>query len=104
MMADPAYLSLVSLLLPAASVRCLAFVAPLRRSGRPAPYLSILFALGSLAAAVAAWRGQSEAVTRLVWDWLPAQGQPLATIGVLVDGSSTVMLALVALVASLVRP
>jgi NADH-quinone oxidoreductase subunit L len=103
MMADPAYLSLASLLLPAASFLILAIVAPLRRSGRPAAYLSILFALGSLVAAVAAWRGQSEAVTRLVWDWLPAQGQPLATIGVLVDGSSTVMLALVALVASLVQ-
>ena len=103
MMADPAYLSLASLLLPAASFLILAIVAPLRRSGRPAAYLSILFALGSLAAAVAAWRGQGEAVTRLVWDWLPAQGQPLATIGVLVDGSSTVMLALVALVASLVQ-
>ncbi|HET9358209.1 MAG TPA: NADH-quinone oxidoreductase subunit L, partial [Vicinamibacterales bacterium] len=103
MMADPAYLSLASLLLPAASFLILAIVAPLRRSGRPAAYLSILFALGSLAGAVAAWRGQGEAVTRLVWDWLPAQGQPLATIGVLVDGSSTVMLALVALVALLVQ-
>jgi NADH-quinone oxidoreductase subunit L len=103
MMADPAYLSLASLLLPAASFLILALVAPLRRAGRPAAYLSILFALGSLAGAVAAWRGQGEAVTRLVWDWLPAQGQPLATIGVLVDGSSTVMLALVALVALLVQ-
>jgi NADH-quinone oxidoreductase subunit L len=103
MMRDPAYLSLASLLLPAASFLILAIVAPLRRAGRPAAYLSILCALGSLAAAVGAWRGQGEAITRLVWDWLPAQGQPLATIGVLVDGSSTVMLALVALVALLVQ-
>jgi NADH:ubiquinone oxidoreductase subunit 5 (subunit L)/multisubunit Na+/H+ antiporter MnhA subunit len=38
-----------------------------------------------------------------VWDWLPSQGRPLATIGVLVDETSTVMLVLVALVAWLVQ-
>ena len=104
MTADPGLLALTSLLLPAASFLILAIAAPLRRAGRPAAYLSILFAAGSLAAAIAAWRGQAGvAVTRLAWEWLPAQGQPLATVGALVDGSSTVMLMLVALVALLVQ-
>ena len=104
MTADPGLLALTSLLLPAASFLILAVAAPLRRAGRPAAYLSILFAAGSLAAAIAAWRGQAGvAVTRLAWEWLPAQGQPLATVGALVDGSSTVMLMLVALVALLVQ-
>ena len=42
-------------------------------------------------------------VTRWLWEWLPAQGKPLATIGILADGQSTVMLTLVALVAFLVQ-
>jgi NADH-quinone oxidoreductase subunit L len=81
----------------------LAIVAPLRRAGRPGAYFSILGATGSLAAAVTAWLRYDEGATRLVWDWLPSQGRPLATIGVLVDETSTVMLVLVALVAWLVQ-
>jgi NADH-quinone oxidoreductase subunit L len=50
-----------------------------------------------------AWLRYDEGATRLVWDWLPSQGRPLATIGVLVDETSTVMLVLVALVAWLVQ-
>ncbi len=50
-----------------------------------------------------AWTTYDGAVTRLVWDWLPSQGRPLATIGVLADETSTVMLVLVALVALLVQ-
>jgi len=101
---DPGLFALASLLLPAVSFLILAIAAPVRRTGRPAAYLSILCAAGSLAAAIAAWRGHADgSVTRLVWDWLPAQGQPLATIGVLADPSSTVMLMLVALVALLVQ-
>ena len=101
---DPGLFALASLLLPAAAFLFLAIAAPLRRTGRPAAYLSILCAATSLAAAIAAWRGHADgSVTRLVWEWLPAQGQPLATIGVLADPSSTVMLMLVALVALLVQ-
>jgi NADH-quinone oxidoreductase subunit L len=43
------------------------------------------------------------AVSRRVWEWLPAEGQTLATIGILADADSTVMLSLVALVACLVQ-
>src|SRR5262245_268106 len=100
---DSTFLPLVALLAPAAAFVVLAVVWPLRRSGRPAGYFSILGAGISLAAAVSAWRAQDTAVTRLVWDWLPAQGRPLATIGTLADETSTIMLVLVALVALLVQ-
>jgi NADH-quinone oxidoreductase subunit L len=104
MMSDPGYLALVSLLLPAVSFLILAIVAPLRRSGRPAAYTSILFAAGSLAAAIGAWRGHAEGqVTRLAWEWLPSNGLSIATVGILADGDSTLMLILVALVAFLVQ-
>ena len=42
-------------------------------------------------------------VTRLAWDWLPSAGRSLATVGVLADADSTLMLMLVALVAFLVQ-
>ncbi len=74
MMSDPGGLALVSLLLPAISFLILAIVAPLRKSGRPAAYTSILFAAGSLVAAVCSWRGHAGGqVTRLAWDWLPSR-------------------------------
>ena len=103
MMADPGRLVLVALLLHAAVFLILAIVAPLRRSGRPAGLFAILGAAGSLAAALGAWRGYDGAATRLAWEWLPGQGRPLATVGVLADETSTVMLVLVALVSLLVQ-
>ena len=104
MISDPGTLALVSLLLPAVSFLILAIVAPFRKSGRPAGFMSILFAAGSLAAAIGAWRGHAEGqVTRLVWDWLPSNGVSIATIGILADRDSTLMLILVSLVAFLVQ-
>ena len=104
MMSDPGGLALIALLLPAVSFLILAIVAPFRRSGRPAAFTSIIFAAGSLAAAIGAWRGHAEGqVTRLAWEWLPSNGHSIATIGVLADGDSTLMLILVALVAFLVQ-
>jgi NADH-quinone oxidoreductase subunit L len=97
------YLTLIALLTPATAFLVLALVAPLRRAGRPAAYVSILGAAGSLAAAIAGWRGYDGAITRLAWEWLPSPGKPLATIGVLADETSTIMLVLVALVAFLVQ-
>ena len=97
-------LTLVALLLPAAAFLILAIVAPLRRAGPPAAYLSVLFAASALGAAILSWRAHAGgAVTRLVWEWLPAKGMTLATVGVLADADSTVMLTLVALVAFLVQ-
>ena len=104
MMTGPGTLALTALLLPAFAFLFLAVVAPFRRLGRPAAYFSILCAAGSLASAVLAWRSHAEgAVSRLLWEWLPAGGQTLATVGVLADADSTVMLTLVALVALLVQ-
>jgi NADH-quinone oxidoreductase subunit L len=101
---DAGPLTLVALLLPAASFVLLAVLFPLRRSGRLAGYVSILCAAGSLAAALAAWRASTRAgFSRLVWDWLPAESGRLATVGVLADADSTIMLVLVALVAFLVQ-
>jgi NADH-quinone oxidoreductase subunit L len=104
MMTDPGGLALISLLLPAASFLLLAIVAPLRRSGRPAAYTSILLAASSLTAAFYSWRllPAGEVIT-LAWDWLPSQGVSLASVGVLADGDSTLMLILVTLVAFLVQ-
>ena len=105
MMTDAAALVLLAWLLPAAAFLLLAIAGPFRRLGRPAALVSILCAAGSLAAAVAAWRLQAsvEDAALRVWTWLPAQGGPLATVGVMADADSTVMLCLVALVATLVQ-
>ena len=104
MMTGDGVFALAALLLPAFGFLVLAVAAPLRRLGRPAAYFSILCAAGSLASALLAWqRHAGDAVSRLVWEWLPAQGQTLATVGVLADAESTVMLTLVALVACLVQ-
>ncbi|MBI4887317.1 MAG: NADH-quinone oxidoreductase subunit L [Acidobacteria bacterium] len=101
---DTGFFALAALLLHAFAFLLLALVPPLRRRGRPAALVSILCAAGSLAAAVQAWRTHGgETISRLVWDWLPAQGQALATVGVLADATSTVMLTLVGLVALLVQ-
>ena len=104
MMTGAGTLALAALLLHATAFLLLAVVVPLRRLGRPAAYVSILCAAGSLAAAVQSWRSHAgDAISRLVWEWLPAQGQTLATVGVLADADSTIMLTLVALVALLVQ-
>jgi NADH-quinone oxidoreductase subunit L len=104
MTTDPGTLALVSLLLPAVGFLILALVVPLRRLGRPAAYVSILCATGALVSAVLAWQGHLDGrVSKLIWEWLPAQGTPLATVGVMADADSTVMLVLVTLVALLVQ-
>ncbi|HEX2458801.1 MAG TPA: NADH-quinone oxidoreductase subunit L, partial [Vicinamibacterales bacterium] len=96
--------ALTALLLHAIAFLVLAVVVPLRRSGRPAAIVSILCASASLAAAIQAWgTHEGERITRLVWEWLPSQGQTLATVGVLADADSTVMLMLVGLVSLLVQ-
>ena len=104
MMAGNGTLALAALLLHALAFLVLAVAAPLRRLGRPAAYVSILCAAGSLGGAVLSWRAHTgETISRLVWTWLPSEGQTLATVGVLADADSTVMLVLVALVSLLVQ-
>ena len=104
-MMDPALSALVALLLPAASFLILAIVAPLRRFGRPAAYTSVLFAAGALAAALQTLRltGSGTGFSEWLWAWIPAEAGPLASVGVLADGDSALMLVLVALVSFLVQ-
>src|SRR6266571_3829144 len=104
MTTDPAIAALASLLLPAAAFLILALAGPFRRLGRPAAYLSILFSAASLVAAVAAWRvSAAGGFTERLFTWIPADAGPLAVVGVLADGDSTLMLILVALVSFLVQ-
>ncbi len=105
MTTSPAALVLLAWLLPAAAFLVLAVAYPLRRAGRPAAYLSVLASIGSLGAALLAWQavGSLAVPDVWLWDWLPQQGGPLATMGVMADAQSAVMLVLVALVAALVQ-
>ena len=97
MMASPVSLALLALLLPAASFLLIGAIAPLRRSGRPAAFVS--------AAAIKNWTIVSAATAPIHanWNWLPGANGPLATMGVLVDHQSSLMLILVTLVATLVQ-
>ncbi len=106
MTGNPVALALIALLLPAASFLVIGVLPPLRRSGKPAAWFSIACMVASLAAAVAAWiawhQPGAEPI-RAVSEWLPSVHGPFATVGVLVDSTSTTMLLLVTLVASLVQ-
>ncbi len=103
-MRDPGSLALAALLLPALAFVLLSVAFPLRRSGRPGAYVSILCSGAALSSALWAWRLSSlHEFTRLVWDWLPAEAGPVATVGVLADSDSTLMLILVAGVSFLVQ-
>lgn len=97
-------MSLIPLLAPLIAILVLGLVGPLRRTGRPAAFLSIAGALTALVAAVLTWQQVNVAGPILTeWNWLlDAQGT-LATIGVLADHESSLMLLLVTLVALLVQ-
>ena len=104
-MNDPVALILLALLAPITAFLLIAVVPPLRRAGRPAATVSILGVLTSLACAIRVWQiaGETTEPVRAVWEWLPAINGPLATMGVLIDPVSTLMMILVTLVAALVQ-
>jgi NADH-quinone oxidoreductase subunit L len=104
-MTDPAPYALYAVLAPAVAFLVLAVAAPLRRAGRAAGYLSIGLAGAALVAAVGAWWAARPGVFHppVLWTWIPAEAGPLATVGVLADPDSTIMLVLVALVSLLVQ-
>jgi NADH-quinone oxidoreductase subunit L len=103
-MTTPGPSALLTLLLPAAAFVLLAVAFPLRRLGRPAAWVSILFSAGALWGAVTSWRlSTPEGFSRLDWQWLPTETGPLASVGVLADADSTLMLILVAGVSFLVQ-
>ncbi len=99
-------LGLVAVLAPLAAALVLMIVAPLRRAGGPAAWISLTGAAASLAASInLLWRNlavpgsESIAVLR----WLPEDGHTMAHIGVQLDGISVPMLVVVALVATAVQ-
>jgi len=103
-MTDFAKLALLALLLPACAFVLLAVAYPLRRSGRPAAWISILFSGAALWAAFSSWRASDpDGFARLLWEWIPSEAGPLTSVGVLADADSTLMLILVAGVSFLVQ-
>jgi NADH-quinone oxidoreductase subunit L len=89
------------LLLPFAAFLLLAVVAPLRRTGRLAGWLSIVAMALAALRALSIWAGHGRA--QATWAWIPGDGGPMATVGVMVDELSVAMLVLITLVSLLVQ-
>jgi NADH-quinone oxidoreductase subunit L len=103
-MAVSGFLALWAWLAPGLAFLLLSLVIPLRRSGKPAAWLSIVFSLGALVGAVMAWRATApDMARRMLWEWIPVEDGVLTSVGVLVDADATLMLILVALVSFLVQ-
>jgi NADH-quinone oxidoreductase subunit L len=100
-------LALLVLGLPFASFLLLALVRPLRRSAPAAATVSIAAIAGALVAAVLTMLGAVRRAPTVnpstTWSWIPADGGPMATVGVMVDELSMAMLLLVTLVSLLVQ-
>jgi NADH-quinone oxidoreductase subunit L len=94
-------LPLFVLALPFVSFLLLAIVGPLRRTGRGAGLVSIAAIAISFASALFVWT--QGFVAEQTWTWIPADGGPIATVGVLVDPLTNAMLVLVTLVSLLVQ-
>ncbi len=100
-------LALLVLALPFASFLAIGLIRPLRRSGRPAAAISIVAMAGALLGAAAmSWEGIPVARAlnpSVLWSWLPADGGPMASVGVWVDGMAMQMCVLVTLISLLVQ-
>ena len=97
-------LALLVLGLPFAAFVLLALLPPLRRRGRLAGLVGIAAMAGAFLAALGVWRGvRGGAGGPTTWAWIPADGGPMATVGVMVDELSAAMLLLVTLVSLLVQ-
>jgi NADH-quinone oxidoreductase subunit L len=93
--------ALLVLALPFASFLLLALVAPLRRRGPVAGWVSVVAMALAFATALRTWLGGVRG--SVIVPWLPGDGGPMATVGLLVDGLSVPMLVLVTLVSLLVQ-
>src|SRR3989454_2390210 len=100
-MAPSVWLPLLVLGLPFVAFVLLAVVAPLRRVGPRAGFVSIGAIALALGGALTVWSEGFVGVA--TWSWTPSAGGPIATVGVLVDPLSTAMLVLVTLVSLLVQ-
>ncbi len=97
----PTTLALTVLGLPFVSFLVLALARPVRRAGRAAGWLSIAAMACAFLAALAMWT--SGMSVEALWSWVPADEEPMVTVGVLVDELSRAMLLLVTLVSLLVQ-
>jgi NADH-quinone oxidoreductase subunit L len=100
----PSTWAILSLFVPLGVAVLLGLMAPLRRTGRPAAFVSVAGALVALAGAVALLAGGDAALkpgVHLVYGWLSAG--PATAVGIHVDGTSAWMLLVVTLVATCVQ-
>jgi NADH-quinone oxidoreductase subunit L len=90
---------------PILAFALLGVIPGLRRTGRPAGYLSILGIGASLAASLALLLRFLPDATPIEWEflWVPLSEVPAIRFGILLDGLSVPMLALVSVVAFLVQ-
>ncbi len=98
--------ALATIAAPLVAALAIALIAPLRKSGRPAAYVSLVAALVALAAAANLLLGQLADPSRLLLDvtrWIPVEGATAAEVGVRLDGVSALMLVVVTAVAFLVQ-
>ena len=96
-MASPLFI----LALPFVSFLLIALVRPLRRRGRVAGWLGIVAMAAAFALALATWFAGARGAVSI--PWLPGDGGPMATVGLLLDELSSPMLVLVTLVSLLVQ-
>src|SRR5687767_3662225 len=102
-------LALLVLALPAASFLVIGLVPPLRRAGRLAAAVSVAAMGGALTAAVIMWQAAREILDgpprnpSATWSWIPADGGPMATVGVMVDDLAMPMCVLVTFISFVVQ-
>jgi NADH-quinone oxidoreductase subunit L len=99
--ADPVTLALAILALPFCAFLLIGLVSPLRRRGPTAGVVGVTAMALAFLAAVGLFAQGSQ--VEKTWAWLPGDGGPMATVGVVVDGLSAPMLVLVTLISLLVQ-
>src|SRR5690349_9847370 len=102
-----ATVAILVLALPFASFLLLALVRPLRRSAVAAATVSIAAMVAAVGSAFwLSWRALPRALLQspsTTWAWIPADGGPMATVGVMVDDKSMAMCMLVTFVSLMVQ-
>ena len=93
--------ALLILALPFFAFLLIALVRPLRRRGTLAAWLGIMAMALACVLAFDVWRGGARGT--VIVPWLPGDGGPMGTVGLLVDDLSAPMLMLVTLVSLLVQ-